>query len=227
LGWIAEKYPGIIKEIDRRGYEIGSHSYDHNRVSGKSKNEFCCDLERSVKTIEDCIGKKVRMFRAPAFSITKDCVWAFEILHEFGIEFDCSIFPAHRDYGGFPHFSSDKPAIVDVGGVRIKEFPINLGNLFGKRFVFSGGGYFRFFPYRMIKKLANKSDYIMSYFHPRDFDYKQPVLKGLPLTRRFKSYVGLKSCEHKLKKFLNDNKFLDINQANGIIDWDKAEVISL
>ena len=110
----------------------------------------------------------------------------------------------------------------------MKELPISFAKVGGKNVIFSGGGYFRLFPYSLIKKLTKQNcDYNMAYIHPRDLDGGQPVLDGLPLTRRFKAYVGTKGAEAKLRKYLTDFKFIDIATANTMIDWDNAQVIKL
>ena len=227
LGWIAERYPKIIGDISNRGYEIGSHTYDHKLVFKKSRTEFTEDFNRSIKAIEDCTGKKVESFRAPAYSITEDTLWVFEVLCKYGIKYDSSIFPIRRDYGGFPSFTPARPVILDYNGIRLKEFPMNIGILFGRPIVFTGGGYFRLLPYFLIKKMAKKSEYMMVYMHPRDFDKDQPMLENLPPIRKFKSYVGLKSCFIKFNKLLDDFNFVDISQADKEIEWDESDVIKL
>ena len=102
VGWIAEKYPEIVKEISNLGFEIGSHTYYHQLAFEQSKNVFYKDIDKSIKILEDQTGKKVNSFRAPGFSITKHNKWAFEVLHELGISNDCSVFPASRAHGGLP-----------------------------------------------------------------------------------------------------------------------------
>lgn len=227
LGWIAEKYPEVINEINKRGYEIGSHTNTHQLVFEQDKFAFKNDVEKSIKTLEDCTGKKVRIFRAPGFSITENNTWAFEILTELGIEIDCSIFPAHRAHGGFPTYGKAQVSIININGFKIKEFPISTYPFLSKHLIFSGGGYFRLAPYPIIKNLTKKSDYLMSYLHPRDFDFNQPMIKELPLFRKFKSYVGLKGAENKLNKWLTDFEFIDIATAEKQINWSKVKQINL
>ncbi|TVZ16919.1 polysaccharide deacetylase family protein [Maribacter sp. MAR_2009_72] len=227
VGWIAEKYPEVVRMISDRGYEIGSHTHMHQLAYEQDRPTFYNDVERSIKTIEDCIGKKVELFRAPGFSISHNNKWAFEVLHELGITTDSSVFPIEHAHGGLKCFPSAKPSLIEYNGVTLKEFPINIQSIVGKSMVFSGGGYFRLLPYNFIKKATLKSDYIMSYFHPRDFDYKQPLIKDLSSIRRFKSYVGLKSCKPKLEKWLNDFQFMDISTANDQIDWNQKKVAVL
>lgn len=227
LGWIGKKYPDIIHQIDKCGYEIGSHTTMHELVHKQTKKEFEKDLNYSVNILEDITGKKVKYFRAPGFSITEENKWAFEVLYKQGIEIDCSVFPAPHSYGGFASYRDPLPSIIYYNGVAIKELPINYHKIYGKSIIYSGGGYFRLFPYPLIKYWSNKSDYIMTYFHPRDFDPDQPVIEELSLSRRFKSYVGLKSAEKKFNKFLHDFDFIDIAKADSLIDWGKAPKVQL
>ena len=219
LGWIAEKYPSIIKHIDRRGFQIGSHTYSHQLIYNQSKNDFYNDVEKSIKILEDLSGKKVTMFRAPGFSIKDSNIWAFEILYDLGIRIDSSIFPAHREHGGYSDFNLRVPAMINYHGKEIKEFPINNYKFFNHPFVFSGGGFFRILPYSIINFMTKKSPYVMSYFHPRDFDYNQPNLKGLSKLKSFKANVGLKSCYKKLNRWISAYDFIDINAADKLTDW--------
>jgi polysaccharide deacetylase family protein (PEP-CTERM system associated) len=227
LGWIAEKHPDIIKAIVKRGYEIGTHTTMHQLVYEQSPNAFASDLKLSIKRLEDIAGQKVRCFRAPGFSIREDNRWVFDILVSQGIEIDCSIFPAPRSHGGFPSYKAMCPSMIQYDGIRIKEFPISYAQFFGHPFIYSGGGYFRFFSYWLIKHWANQTDYLMTYFHPRDFDAGQPLIKGLPLARKFKSYVGLSGAYGKLQKLLADFEFTDIAEADKSINWETARTITI
>ena len=227
LGWISEKYPEVVRKIHQQGHEIGCHSYYHDLVHQMSPKDFLRDTEKSIKITEDIIGEKIDLYRAPGFSITEKTPWAFEILHQLGIKMDCSVFPAKHDYGGFPDFGKSEPARIQYRGIEIKEFPMNTINLFNRNMVFSGGGFFRLFPYSLINKWTNESSYVMSYFHPRDFDYRQPMLPQLPLMRKFKSYYGLKRAFPKLEKWIGDFETMNIQEANQQIDWVKTKIISL
>jgi len=227
LGWVARKYPEIIKNIDSRGHEIASHSDMHQLAYEFNREEFRQDLEISVKSIEGITGKKVRAYRAPGFSLMHRNKWVFEELIKNGIEMDCSVFPAKRAHGGFEEFGYAEPAYIEVGGSKIKEFPINVYPVFGKNIIFSGGGYFRLIPYPLMKHFMNNSNYVMTYLHPRDFDAKQPMIEGLSVFRRFKSYIGLKGSYDKLEKLINDFTFVDLNEADSMIEWSDAKVVEL
>jgi len=227
LGWIARKFPEVIREIDKRGFEIGTHSDLHQLAYEQNREEYTEDLKQSIGDLEDITGKKVRIYRAPGFSIKKQNQWALEVLIENGIEVDCSIFPASRAHGGFGEFSSSSPCIIDINGKKMKEFPINLATWLSKKVIFSGGGYFRFFPYPLIKRWMKQSEYVMAYFHPRDFDPHQPVIKELSIYRKFKSYYGLHKCEHKLDQLLTDFAFTDVKTLDENTDWSKVDVVHL
>jgi peptidoglycan-N-acetylglucosamine deacetylase len=227
LGWVARNFPEVLKEIDRRGHEIATHSDLHQLAYEQNRQTFEQDLERSIKSIEDVIGKKVRAYRAPGFSLMEQNKWVFEILMKNGIEIDASIFPAERSHGGFAQFGHAEPCWIDIDGMRMKEFPINLSSFAGKNLIFSGGGYFRLFPYPLLDAMTKNSDYVMTYFHPRDFDAEQPMVPGLNFIRKFKSYYGLKGCLSKLDKLIKKHEFVDIRTAEASIDWEKAKVVNL
>ena len=227
VGYIARKHPEIIKRIHELGYEVAAHSDMHKVAYFQDRSKFKQDLSKCMNSIQDITGEKVISYRAPGFSIIKQNVWAFEVLNELGIEYDASIFPAQREDGGFDDFSESTPLIVKYNGVSMKEFPMSTDAFMGKKFVATGGGYFRFFPYWMIKKLVTNADYTMTYFHPRDFDPKQPILEGLSLKRKFKSYYNLSSSYPKLNQLLNDFDFIDMREASQLVDWNNVPIVDL
>ena len=227
IGWIAKKYPDLVRRIASK-YQIGSHTMNHQLVWQQSRKEFKEDVESSVKLLEDVTGRKVECFRAPGFSIRESEAWAFEILAELGIEYDCSVFPAVHAHGGISSYPRPVPAIIEHGGVRMKEFPVGFRKVLRKHVVYSGGGYFRLMPYPVIKRWSEEAeDYLLAYIHPRDLDAGQPMLDGLPMIRKFKSYVGLKGAEEKLRKWLADFEFVDIATANEKTDWADSPVVVL
>ena len=227
VGWIAKKYPHIVKKIDSLNFEIGSHTYYHQLMYEQSRKEISEDLIKSIDIIEQITGKKVQYFRAPGFSITEKNKWAFEVLINNGITHDCSVFPASRAHGGIPSYKLAIPSRLIYNGLELKEFPINTTKLLFNDWIYSGGGYFRLTPYNLIKYWSSKSDYIMTYFHPRDFDPEQPMIKELSNFRKFKSYVGLKSSMKKLNRWVNDFEFIDIKKADETINWKKVPVVKL
>lgn len=227
LGWLAENHPDVIRNIHKAGHQIGCHSYQHQLSTRFTPETFKEDTYKAKSLIEDAICEGIDIFRAPGFSITHNNLWAFDVLCELGFKYDSSVFPAHHDYGGMPDYGNAEPAVITHNGLSIKEFPINIHKIRGKNLVFSGGGFFRLFPYWLIKKWGKHSDYMMTYFHPRDFDVDQPVVQGLPALRRFKSYVGLKTAFSKFQKLLSDFDFINIETADKNIDWSSARKIQL
>jgi polysaccharide deacetylase family protein (PEP-CTERM system associated) len=225
LGWLAEKHPLVIKKIKKYGHHLGCHSYQHQLAFQFSKEQFRQDTDRAKKLLEDVSGDVINAYRAPGFSITSNNTSYFEVLTDLGFLYDASVFPAYHDYGGLPEFSHSYPCVIETSSGILKEFPMSTYNFFGKDFVFSGGGFFRILPYSLISLLSQKSDYIMTYFHPRDFDKNQPVKKSLSLKRKFKSYVGLKSSFPKFIRYISEFDFISIEQANEEIDWANSKVI--
>lgn len=227
LGWLAEKHPEVIKRIDSMGHHIGCHSYQHQLAFRFTPGQFKADTDKARKLIEDVIGKKINAFRAPGFSITKNNLWALEVLIELGFTYDCSLFPADHDYGGYPDYGTAGPSLLKLPNGTIKEFPISFHKMLGKNLVFSGGGYFRLFPYWLIKKWSRESSYLMTYFHPRDFDPDQPVFESQRGLRKFKSYVGLKRSFAKFDQYLNDFEFIDVEKADTLVKWDKVKCLEV
>ena len=227
LGWIVNKYPDVVRKIHASGHQLGCHSDMHELVFRFDRKAFEQDTERAIKSLEDVAGVKINLYRAPAFSITEKSAWAFEVLAEKGIEFDCSIFPSLHEYGGFPSFGESEPAILNISGYKMKEFPINTTRLLGKDIIFSGGGYFRLFPYIFIRRWMKQSNYVMTYFHTRDFDTHQPMLPQLPFHRKFKSYIGLKSAFQKFKHLITEFEFISVAEADKRTDWNKAKTIKI
>ncbi len=227
LGWLAEKHPEIIRRIDRMGHHIGCHSYQHQLSFRFSTDEFRADTYKAKSLIEDVIGKEINAFRAPGFSITKNNLWALDILVQMGFKYDCSLFPAKHDYGGYPDYGTVGPSILHLPSGSIKEFPINFHQIFGKNLVFSGGGFFRLFPYWLIKRWSENSKYLMTYFHPRDFDPDQPIFESQKGFRKFKSYVGLKNSFAKFDKYLDDFDFIDVEKADTLVKWDKVNCLEV
>ncbi len=222
LGWIARQYPDILRNIQSMGHNFASHSNVHKLVCNHDKVFFRNDLERSIKSIEDVIGEKITAYRAPGFSITDKSLWAFEEMINQGIKIDCSVFSLNHAHGGGLKNFGDTPSIINVNGEKLKEFPINTTTFLSRKIIFSGGGYFRFCPYFLTKRNMRKSNYVMSYFHPRDFDYNQPVIEGLNPLRRFKSYYGLNNSFNKFDRFISEFDFVDLYHADKLIDWDSV-----
>ncbi len=227
LGKIASDFPDVVKKIEANGHEIGSHSNAHKWVNKMTPEEFRHDTQTAITVLEDLIGKKVRSFRAPAFSIGESNKWAIEVLAEAGIENDASFFPGERDFGGFPSFNEQKPCVVTYNGCRLNEFPIPLYSLpvIGKQIAYSGGGYFRLLPLSFVKKQIAASDYNMCYFHiedlltekaqfqsREDFEayFKEPGPLHRRLVRYVKSNIGRKNALPNMQQLIKTYSFTSI-----------------
>lgn len=224
LGSIARTYPNIITKILNFGHEIGCHSDTHKWLTEFTPTQFDDDTKRAISSIEEVTGEKVLSYRAPAFSITPNNKWAFEILYKYGIEYDCSIFPASRDFGGFAIYEKDVPSIVRYKGIDMKEFPMGVVSIMNRKIAYSGGGYFRFLPYKYIKNIISSREYNMTYFHLRDFDVHQKREVNL---RYLKKYYGVSGAIDKFQKLINDFKFIDVENAAKKIEWNDAPIVEI
>lgn len=235
VGKMTMEFPEVIKKIATEGHEIGCHSNIHTWLNKMTPEEALQDTREAVDSLEQCIGKKVLSYRAPAFSIGENNKWAFEVLAECGIERDASVFPAVRDFGGFPSFGSKEPTIIFYNGVQIKEFPICTARLLGKDFAFSGGGYFRFFPLWFVNKEIKNTPYSMCYFHIADLlpetsglmsreEYEDYFKENGSLLNRYKRYFksnfGKKNAWKKLEKLINTFDFNNLELTDKIINWE-------
>lgn len=242
VGQLAVHFPEVIRKIQKNGHEIGCHSNVHNWLNKMTYEECLADTKNAVDAIEQCAGVKVVSYRAPAFSIGKKNQWAFDILAECGIERDSSVFPAARDFGGFPSFGQQKPCLIHHKGITIKEFPIPMTTVLGKKVAYSGGGYFRFFPLFFVRDTMNKADYSMAYFHIRDLMvesnhvlskekyeeyFKEKGTFKARYIRYFKSSVGKEQAMSKLMKLIDQVGFVNLAEADKMINWGKAPVVEL
>lgn len=203
LGYVAEKYPQLVKEASGRGHEIASHGYAHRLIYTMTPQAFLDDARRSKEILEGIAGRSVGGYRAPGFSVTAETPWFFDKLREAGYRYDSSVFPAPRQHGGLSTNKYSPHLIAD----RLMEFPITVADVLGKRFCFFGGGYLRLFPYPVVRHMCRKvlaeNRPVVFYIHPREIDPGHPRL-SLGLTRTFKSYVNLKTTEPKLRHILEE-----------------------
>lgn len=201
LGWIAERFPNLVKEISSKGHEIASHGYGHIINYQLSNDKIVEDIKKSKEILENITDQKVKGYRAPNFSITENIM---ATLKEFGFQYDSSYHPFSKNkrYGQIEMerngYFYRKNEIIEVPLSVLKnnlvEIPIG------------GGGYFRLYPYPIFKQLSryyfNKQDYLVMYFHPWEFDPEQPKVRDIKLSYRFRHYVGLKKNFSKLDKFI-------------------------
>lgn len=209
LGWIARKYPTLVRQIANEGHEIACHGHWHRRVYTLDSRSFSEELTLALSAIEDITGRAVRGFRAPSFSIIPGAEWAFDVLLDHGITYDASLFPAIRDDGGYP--CPTKPfSMISPSGRSIAELPMSTMKVGSARIAFSGGGYLRLAPLWMIRRgfaqFENRGDPVVVYIHPRDFAVDCPRVPMPPL-KRFKSYYGLGSTRSKFRALLDQYHF--------------------
>lgn len=241
-GMMAKEFPQVVRKIQSFDHEIGCHSHIHTWMNKLTESEAREDTHIAVDSLEQCIGEKILSYRAPAFSICENNKWMFEILAKEGITRDASVFPTHRDLGGFPSFGSSVPCIVEYSGITIKEFPVSVTKLIGKTIVYSGGGYFRLFPYSFIKSKITTNDYSMCYFHIKDLMhetkkvysrkdheayFKEPGTLKNRYSRFIKDNLGKKGAWNKLERLTNDITFMNLVTADKNIDRSTLPKISL
>jgi polysaccharide deacetylase family protein (PEP-CTERM system associated) len=217
LGWIAERFPGLVREAGVRGHEIASHGYAHRLVFEMSMQGFRNDAIRAREILEDISGRRVLGYRSAGFSGTKRGPWFFDALLEAGYAYDSSSFPARRRYGGAPNGRRDPYQIACRSGV-LTEFPVSVADFLGVPLCFFGGGYLRLFPYWLIRRMAgavlDEGRPVVFYIHPREIDPEQPRLE-MPLHRRFLSYVNLETTEAKLRRIAAEFSLITVKQYIG------------
>ncbi len=208
LGWVAERFPDLIREIERQGHEIASHGYSHRLLTFMQPEEFRADLQQSIEVLSRITSQTVRGFRAPSFSVTKETMWAARILKDSGIVYDSSVFPVgfHPEYGMGD--SELGPHELVEGLV---ELPMSVAEVWGRKVPCSGGGYFRLFPYPVTRWLMQKCHEagrpVVFYLHPWELDPSQPRVAGMPWRKRFRHYNNLEKTEERLERLLSDFSF--------------------
>lgn len=216
LGWVAERYPDLVKRINAAGHELASHGYWHQLVYDLSPEEFAKDISDSKDAIASACGIEVVAYRAPSFSIVEESLWALDVLAEHDFRIDSSIFPigGHDRYG-----LADAPKEIhdiETDHGKIKEFPPSAWSR-GRIHIPIGGGYFRLFPLpltlKAIQKVREHGRPAMFYTHPWEFDPEQPRMDGLRRSTRFRHYVGLKKTEQRLAKMLQSYSFGTISDV--------------
>ena len=205
LGWIAERYPQMVRQIVDQGHELASHGYGHERASDLSREAFRSDVDRAKKILEDLAGKPVQGYRAPSFSIGTGNLWAFDSLAQAGYRYSSSIYPIAHDHYGMP----DSPRFAYRVGTGLLEIPVTTLRLMNRNMPSSGGGYFRLLPYsvtRWMLRRVNQQDReaAIFYFHPWEIDADQPRIDGIDARTRFRHYVNIDRMESKLRQLLVD-----------------------
>ena len=210
LGWIAERYPAMVRRIVEQGHELASHGYGHLRASDQSRAEFDNDIRSSKALLEDIGGQAVVGYRAPSFSIGHANLWALDALHEAGYKYSSSIYPVLHDHYGMP--DAPRFAFYPNGPDGLLEVPITTVKMGGRNLPAGGGGYFRLLPYalsRWMMEKVNREDQesALFYFHPWEIDPQQPRPEGLGAKARFRHYVNIDRMERRLEQLARDFKW--------------------
>ncbi len=212
LGWVAERYPELVKKIDAGGHEIASHGYRHRLIYNLSRETFREYVGRSKKLLEDLVGRPIQGYRATSFSVVESTLWALDILKEAGFTYDSSISPIHHDiYGiaGYPRFP-----FVHYNG--LIEIPPSTMRFWGRNFPVGGGGFLRLYPYWLTRKgieSINRSHYpAVIYCHPWELDPHCPRIPQADVRTRVRQYVNLTKTQKRLEGLLANFSFIPIQQ---------------
>lgn len=205
LGWIAERYPQLIRQIVQQGHELASHGYGHERASDQTEEAFYSDIHLAKVLLEDLSDTEVKGYRAPSFSIGSDNLWAFDCLARAGYRYSSSIYPIQHDHYGMP----DSPRFAYEVRPTLMEVPITTLRMFGRNFPSSGGGYFRLLPYALSRWMLNRvnardRESGVFYFHPWEIDTEQPRIEGIGAKTRFRHYVNISRMDGRLNQLLSD-----------------------
>ncbi len=215
LGWVAERYPEMVKRIIAGGHELASHGYGHQRATDLTHAEFLDDITRAKKILEDLGGQPVVGYRAPSFSIGANNLWALDTLGEAGYQYSSSIYPIRHDHYGMP--DAPRFAFRPTETKPLIELPATTIRLFNRNLPAAGGGYFRLLPYQLSRWSINRVNDIdrqpcIFYCHPWEIDPDQPRPNGMTLKTRFRHYVNLGKTESRLRKLLTDFRWGRVDQ---------------
>lgn len=205
LGWIAERYPQLVRRIVENGHELASHGFAHQRASQQSPDGFHSDIQLAKIVLEDIAGVEVRGYRAPSFSVGSANEWAFECIERAGYRYSSSIYPIRHDHYGAP----DAPRFSYDVREGLLEVPVTTARLFGRNWPAGGGGYFRLLPYTVSRWLLRRVNQVdrqpaIFYFHPWEIDAAQPRVPGIDAKVRFRHYLNLHRMEGRLRQLLFD-----------------------
>lgn len=211
LGWVAERVPELVAEIAGRGHEVACHGYSHQLIYKQDQQTFYDETRRARDLLEDIINSKVRGYRAASYSVTRQSLWALDVLGELGFEYDSSIVPIHHDLYGIPDMPRSPHVITSPQGYELIEFPPSTLSLPGMNLPVAGGGYFRLYPYwfsRAALKRVNNHDNMpfIFYLHPWEVDPQQPKMQGKWFSR-FRHYNNLDKCYNRLERLLQEFSF--------------------
>lgn len=210
LGWVAERFPDLVRRIHSAGHELASHSYDHGLVYDKTPETFATDLRRARQAIGEATGVTVRGYRAPSYSVVDRSLWALDVLVDGGYDYDSSIYPIRHDRYGIPTWPRHIHRVDRAGG-SLWELPGSTVRHFGTNLPMGGGGYFRLLPYRWTSMGIRRLNEVegrpaIFYLHPWEIDPEQPRLDVSALSR-FRHYRNLGQTESRLRRLLEEFSF--------------------
>jgi len=216
LGWVAERYPAIVRRIVDEGHELASHGYDHRRVTDLTRAQFEADVTRAKRTLEDVGGVEVNGYRAPSFSIAGGNLWALASLREAGYRYSSSIYPVRHDHYGMPE--APRFPFYPHGDDGVLELPVTTVNLFNRNWPSGGGGYFRLLPYGVSRWCMTRVNTLdrqpcIFYFHPWEIDPGQPRQRGIGMKTRFRHYVNLGVMEQRIRRLVRDFRWDRIDRV--------------
>ncbi len=229
LGWLAERAPALVRRIADAGHEIACHGFSHRLVYKQTPSEFREETIRAKNYLEDTVGHAVLGYRAASFSVTKQSLWALDVLIDLGFRYDSSIFPIHHDLYGLPGATPEPHRVSAPSGRTLAEFPMSAASFFGVQVPVSGGGYFRILPYwltraglRQINEQRKRP--FAFYLHPWELDPGQPRIR-VGAFSRFRHYTNLSRCEARLQRLLGDFAFTTMHEAlqqHGLVSLERA-----
>ena len=216
LGWIAERYPQLVRRIVDNGHELASHGLAHYRADHQSRVQFLTDVKQAKAILEDIAGTAVNGYRATSFSISRRNLWALSVLDEAGYKYSSSTHPIHHDLYGIPE--QPRFAFYPFADSGFMEIPITTVRRFGRNWPSGGGGYFRLLPYELFKHglksvRANDRQPCMFYFHPWEIDDQQPRIEGTSLKTRVRHYLNLDRTFGRLSRLLKDFRWSSVDQV--------------
>ena len=223
LGWVAERYPALIRRIAEAGHEIASHGYDHARVFTMDAKSFSQDLEKTRKILEDASGEAVTGYRAPSFSIDPRTPWAHAVLADQGYSYSSSVVPIAHDHYGWP--GTPRFAWRPVAGSDLIELPVTTATFAGRTLAAGGGGFFRLLPYRFsrwaVRQVNAAGHPAIIYFHPWEIDPDQPFVAEAPLKSKIRHYSRLSAMAGKLERLMGDFRF---GRMDSLIAGERAAI---
>jgi polysaccharide deacetylase family protein (PEP-CTERM system associated) len=208
LGWIAERYPSLVRQIADSGHEVASHGYGHERATNQSPDAFLADIKLAKLVLEGITGTEALGYRAPSFSVGDANPWAAACIEQAGYQYSSSVYPISHDHYGKPNGA--RFAYMSSG--KLLEIPLTTVRMFRKNWPAAGGGYFRLLPYAMSKWCINRVNRVdqqpaIFYFHPWEIDPTQPRMPGITRKTRFRHYLNLDRMERRLRNLMSDFKW--------------------